>query len=181
METSIEVLLQGESSSADSTEELGTCLGERLGAGTVLALTGELGAGKTCFVRGLARGLGISDPVSSPTYILMQTYLGGRLPLYHFDAWMEGRETALFEDGGDEWLRGLGVAAVEWAGRVEAWLPHPYLRVDLEHLDLERRNLRLSLVSGPQSELAACDELRRSISGLIWPTQAPTSKKPERQ
>ena len=101
------------SRSAEGTEALGRALGRELPAGAVLALDGDLGSGKTCFVRGLARGLGVEGPVGSPTYTLMHAYEGGRLPLYHFDAWMEQRERALLADGGGEWLRADGVSVVE--------------------------------------------------------------------
>lgn len=133
----------------EATEALGAALGALAVAGDVIALEGELGAGKTALVRGLARGLGAGDDVASPTYILMDAHHGGRLPLFHFDAWMEGREKALFLDGGDDWLRAGGVAVVEWAGRVDAWLPQPRLAVLLEHLSLEARRATLTAIDGP--------------------------------
>ena len=131
-----------ESRSAEATERLGCELGSALDAGAVVALHGELGAGKTCLVRGLARGLGVTQRVSSPTFTLLHQY-DGRLPLYHFDAWMEGRERAFLEGGGAEWLSGTGVAVVEWAARVADWLPLPRLEVFLEHLGPEERLIRL--------------------------------------
>lgn len=142
------------SASAEATSALAEALGRVLPAGTVVALDGDLGAGKTCFVRGLARGLGIADVVASPTYTLMQAFEGGRLPLYHFDAWMEGREKALFADGGDEWLRAGGIAVVEWAERVAEWLPEPRLAVRLEHAGPDLRVLRLRVVGEPGTPLA---------------------------
>ncbi len=135
-----------------ATEALGEALAELAVAGDVLALEGDLGAGKTALVRGLARGLGIDDSVASPTYVLMDALEGGRLPLYHFDAWLEGREKALFLDGGDDWLRGGGLAVVEWAGRVAAWLPVPRLEVRLAHVDLGRRRALLSPLDAPEGE-----------------------------
>ena len=134
------------SRSVEATEALAEHLGRLAPPGLVVALIGELGSGKTCFVRGLSRGLGITEPVSSPTYTLMHEYVGGRLTLYHFDAWMEGREKALFLDGGDDWLYAQGVSAVEWAGRVGDWLPEPRLEVVLEHRGPEARALRLTAV-----------------------------------
>ncbi|MEL6429116.1 MAG: tRNA (adenosine(37)-N6)-threonylcarbamoyltransferase complex ATPase subunit type 1 TsaE [Planctomycetota bacterium] len=134
---------------AEATHAVGLALGQTLPAGACLALEGDLGTGKTTLVRGLAEGLGI-DGVSSPTYVLMQAHPGGRLPLYHFDAWMEGREKALLAGGGDEDLaRADGIAVVEWASRVEEWLPLPRLRVTLEHRTLESRGLRLELLTTP--------------------------------
>ena len=139
-----------------ATEELGVALAELALAGDVVALEGDLGAGKTALVRGLARGLGIDDSVASPTYVLMDALEGGRLPLYHFDAWLDGREKALFADGGDEWLRGHGLAVVEWASRVALWLPLPRLEVRLQHVDPGRRRaLLVPLEAAPGSGSSA--------------------------
>ena len=134
--------------SAEATEELGRRLGEQLWAGAVLTLDGDLGAGKTTFVRGLAEGLGIEDGVASPTYTLMQQHDGGRLPLFHFDAWMEGREKALLADGADEFFGHEGVSVVEWAGRIEAWLPSPRLAIQLRHDTPETRWISLRREGG---------------------------------
>jgi len=120
------------SRSAAATEELGERLGALLLAGDVVALEGELGAGKTTLVRGLVRGLGVTEPASSPTFTLMNTY-AGRLPVYHLDAWMAERGDAFLAEGGAEWLAADGVAVVEWAERVSAWLPAGCLRVRLSH------------------------------------------------
>ncbi|GEM_PF-226577 len=129
---------------AEATEELGRVLGELAWGGLVLTLDGDLGAGKTTFVRGFARGLGIEDGVASPTYTLMQQHDGGRLPLFHFDAWMEGREKALLADGADEFLGDDGVSVVEWAGRIEGWLPSPRLAIQLRHDTPQTRWVSLS-------------------------------------
>jgi tRNA threonylcarbamoyladenosine biosynthesis protein TsaE len=144
------------SRSAATTEELGERLGALLAPGDVLALDGELGAGKTTLVRGLARGLGVSEPVSSPSFTLMNAY-AGRLPVYHLDAWMAERGDAFLAEGGAEWLASNGVALVEWAERVERWLPAGSLRVRLEHAgppgpqDAGRRRILLELASGAGS------------------------------
>ena len=138
------------SRSARATEALGQRLGQCLPAGTCVALDGDLGAGKTTLVRGLARGLGILGSVASPTYALLQTHAGGRLPLSHFDAWMEGRERALLADGGADELRGPGVAVVEWAARVLEWLPTPRIELLLGHRSPEERTLYLGWV-GPET------------------------------
>lgn len=128
------------SSSPEHTERLGRGLGERVGPGAVLALAGDLGAGKTCLVRGLAAGLGAEDPVSSPTYTLAHEY-AGRLILHHLDAWMSEREAAFLAAGGEDLLDAGGVCAIEWAGRVAEWLPEPRIELELAHLDPERRRL----------------------------------------
>jgi tRNA threonylcarbamoyladenosine biosynthesis protein TsaE len=139
------------SSSPESTRALGAALGRRLPAGTLVALDGELGSGKTCFVQGLARGLDVPCAVTSPTYALLQTY-PGRVDLHHFDAYMEGRERALLMDGGLEWMGREGVAAVEWAGRVEDVLPLPRISVVLAHAGESRRRLSISVLGeGPEA------------------------------
>ncbi len=132
----------------EATLALGAALGRRVAGGTVIALLGELGSGKTCFVRGLARGLGLSEGIASPTYTLMQAHEGGRLPLYHCDAWMEGREKAWLAEGGAEFLLEEGVVAIEWAGRVVEWLPEPRLELTLGHLGPEERSLVFEVVGG---------------------------------
>ena len=141
--------------SAEATELLAEHLGAGLQAGAVVALDGELGSGKTTFVRGLCRGLGVApdEQVSSPTYTLMHEYRG-RLPVYHFDAWMEGREEAFLAGGGAEWLHAGGVSVVEWAARVREWLPEPRLEVRLSHVGPSERRLELALV-GEHPALAA--------------------------
>ena len=120
------------SPSPEATERLGSALGERLSAGDVVALDGELGSGKTTLVRGIARGLGVEDEVSSPSYALMHTY-AGRVNVYHFDAWMERRERAFLEGGGAEWLESDGVALIEWASQVGEWLPSARLEIEIAH------------------------------------------------
>jgi tRNA threonylcarbamoyladenosine biosynthesis protein TsaE len=157
------------STSEEATEALGEALGRVLPAGTVLALGGELGAGKTCLVRGLARGLGIEGTVASPTYTLMQAHGGGRLPLYHFDAWMEGREKAWLAEGGEAWLRGEGLAVIEWAERVGDWLPSPRLELRLEHRSPNERAIFLSVVGdgGMEQALSACLAGMGTPEGLI--------------
>jgi tRNA threonylcarbamoyladenosine biosynthesis protein TsaE len=121
------------SKSPEITMAFAEALGRELGPGAVVALNGDLGAGKTTFVRGLCIGLDVTDPVHSPSYTLMHTYQG-RLEVFHFDAWMEGREAAFLDGGGAEWLFGEGVAVVEWASRVRDYLPAEHLEIELLHL-----------------------------------------------
>jgi tRNA threonylcarbamoyladenosine biosynthesis protein TsaE len=150
------------SSGPEVTEAFGEQLGRALVAGSCLALVGELGAGKTTLVRGLGRGLECSAPVTSPTFTRLCTH-AGRLPLYHFDAWRAGGE-GLFEEG-QELLGGEGVAVVEWADRVEAWLPRPRLELCLAHAGEGRRTLAARLVAagegaGPRARALEADLLR---------------------
>jgi len=147
------------SRSPAETEALGERLGRALGPGAVVALFGDLGSGKTCLVRGLARGLGVAGPVSSPTYVLMQEY-AGRLPLYHFDAWMQGREATFLEGGGAEWLHAGGVAVVEWADRVLEWLPEPRLELRLVHRGPEERRVAVRAVGDDPALTALLEGLR---------------------
>jgi tRNA threonylcarbamoyladenosine biosynthesis protein TsaE len=144
-----------------ATRALGAALGRAVPPGTVIALDGDLGTGKTCLVQGLAAGLGVSDPVTSPTYALLQSY-SGRLDLHHFDAYMEGRERALLLDGGLEWMHEGGVAAVEWAGRVREVLPRPLLWILLEHAGATDRRLALS-IEGEGEDAARLGEIVRDL------------------
>ena len=100
------------------TEALGAALAKRLAPGTVIAYTGDLGAGKTAFTRGLARGLGYGEPVTSPTYTIVNEYLGGRLPLFHFDMYRLGSAEDLWDIGWEDYLDRGGVCAVEWSENV---------------------------------------------------------------
>ena len=101
------------------TENLGAALGKLLKAGTILAYRGDLGAGKTAFTRGLARGLGYADPVTSPTYTIVNEYLGGRLPLFHFDMYRLASSDDLWDIGWEDYLERGGICAVEWSENVE--------------------------------------------------------------
>jgi tRNA threonylcarbamoyladenosine biosynthesis protein TsaE len=100
------------------TEAIGEALGRVLTAGTVLAYEGDLGAGKTAFTRGLARGLGAVEPVTSPTYTIVNEYLSGRLPLFHFDMYRLRSSDDLFDIGWEDYLDRGGVCAVEWSENV---------------------------------------------------------------
>ena len=116
--------------SPEDTDALGFALGEAIDEPLVIGLVGEMGSGKTTLVRGLARGLGVSGVVNSPTYTLLQRY-EGRMSLNHLDAWMEAREREVLADGAHELLGKEGVSVVEWADRVEDWLPPERLEVQL--------------------------------------------------
>ena len=120
------------------TENLGAALGKLLPAGTVLAYRGDLGAGKTAFTRGLARGLGCNELVTSPTYTIVNEYLGGRLPLFHFDMYRLGSADELFDIGWEDYLARGGVCAVEWSENIADALEEDTIRVDIrrgEHDD----------------------------------------------
>ena len=103
------------SHSPEDTEDIGARLAEQLEPGAVVAFTGDLGAGKTAFTRGLARGLGIPDRITSPTFTIVNEYEGGRLPLFHFDMYRLSSADELFEIGWEDYLARGGVCAVEWS------------------------------------------------------------------
>ena len=105
--------------SPEETETVGVALGKILTPGTVIAYRGDLGAGKTAFTRGLARGLGYRDPVTSPTYTIVNEYLGGRLPLFHFDMYRLVSSDDLWDIGWEDYLERGGVCAVEWSENVD--------------------------------------------------------------
>ena len=104
--------------SPEETEKIGAAIGKIIPAGTVLAYRGDLGAGKTAFTRGLARGLGYREPVTSPTYTIVNEYLGGRLPLFHFDMYRLQSDDDLWDIGWEDYLDRGGVCAVEWSENV---------------------------------------------------------------
>lgn len=108
--------------SPTETEQVGQALAAQLTAGTVLALRGDLGAGKTAFTRGLARGLGYSGAVTSPTFTIVNEYEGGRLPLFHFDLYRLSSPDELWDIGWEDYLDRGGVCAVEWSERAEELL-----------------------------------------------------------
>lgn len=104
--------------SPGETEAVGAALGRIIPAGTVIAYRGDLGAGKTAFTRGLARGLGYAEPVTSPTYTIVNEYLGGRLPLFHFDMYRLHSSDDLWDIGWEDYLDRNGICAVEWSENV---------------------------------------------------------------
>lgn len=106
------------SHSPAQTEALGEALGRILPPGAVIAYRGDLGAGKTAFTRGLARGLGANEQVTSPTYTIVNEYLSGRMPLFHFDMYRLGNSDELFDIGWEDYLERQGVCAVEWSENV---------------------------------------------------------------
>ena len=132
--------------SPEETEALGEMLAGRLEPGTVIAFTGDLGAGKTAFVRGLARGLGIAERVTSPTFTIVNEYEGGRLPLFHFDMYRLGSADELFDIGWEDYLALGGVCAVEWSENVSDALEEGCLRVNISRR--ERDDQRRITIEG---------------------------------
>ena len=119
------------SNSAQETEALGEQLAAVLRPGDVVAYTGDLGAGKTAFTRGLARGLGVPDRVTSPTFTIVNEYEGGRLPLFHFDLYRMESPEELFDIGWEDYLARGGVCAVEWSEHAEGAFEEEPIWVDI--------------------------------------------------
>ena len=125
--------------SPEETERIGAALAKILPPGTVIAYRGDLGAGKTAFTRGLARGLGSKELVTSPTYTIVNEYLDGRLPLFHFDMYRLGSADDLWDIGWEDYLERGGICAVEWSENVAEAMESP-VSVTIEKLgDTARR------------------------------------------
>lgn len=126
-----------ESNSPEETFELGKKLGEEAMPGMVVALSGDLGVGKTLFTQGVARGLGIDGPVNSPTFTILQVYENGRIPFYHFDVYRIADSEEMDEIGFDDYVYGEGISLIEWAELIEEILPEDLIRITIEK-DLEK-------------------------------------------
>lgn len=126
-----------ETTQAKETFALGKALGEKAKPGQIYTLTGDLGVGKTVFTQGFARGLGITGPVNSPTFTIIQEYDEGKMPFYHFDVYRIGDIEEMEEIGYDDYFFGEGVCLIEWANLIEELLPQDYIAVTIEK-DLEK-------------------------------------------
>ena len=144
-------MMQITTHSADETQALGQKLASRLAPGDVIAYFGDLGAGKTAFTRGLAQGLGITDPVTSPTYTIVNEYLSGRIPLFHFDMYRLSSSDELFDIGWEDYLSPGGVCAVEWSENVEDALQDA-IRVTIEKDADEPDTRHITITGGPRFE-----------------------------
>lgn len=121
-----------ETYSAQETFEIGKKIGEGAEPGQVYALIGDLGVGKTVFTQGMAEGLGITEPVNSPTFTILQVYEEGRLPFYHFDVYRIGDVEEMEEIGYEDCFYGKGVSLIEWADLIEEILPKESIRITVE-------------------------------------------------
>ena len=128
--------------SPEQTEEIGAFLAKVLMPGTVIAYQGDLGAGKTAFTRGLARGLGATEPVTSPTYTIVNEYLGGRLPLFHFDMYRLASSDDLWDIGWEDYLERGGICAVEWSENVWGAMEDAII-VTISRLDEDTRKIEI--------------------------------------
>ncbi len=121
-----------ETYSAEETYELGMQLGRQAEAGAVYTLIGDLGVGKTVLTQGVAAGLGIEEPISSPTFTIVQIYEEGRLPFYHFDVYRIGDVEEMDEIGYEDYFYGDGICLIEWANLIEEILPSEYTKITIE-------------------------------------------------
>ena len=131
------------SNSPQQTEEVGEKLAKALNPGAVIAYKGDLGAGKTAFTRGLARGLGAAEQVTSPTYTIVNEYLSGRMPLFHFDMYRLSCSDDLFDIGWEDYLERNGVCAVEWSENVADALEDPIV-VEISKTGDESRTITIT-------------------------------------
>ena len=134
------------------TEAVAEALGRTLVPGDVVALTGDLAAGKTRFVAGLARGMGVRDTVTSPTFSIAHEYLEGRVPLFHFDMYRLFSAEELYDIGWEDYLREGGVCAVEWSENVADAIPETAVRVDIRVTDDTTRTI--AVTDGREGESA---------------------------
>mgnify|MGYP000131602305 CR=1 FL=1 len=121
----------------EETRAFGKKMGQEARPGQVICLNGDLGVGKTIFTQGFADGLGITEPISSPTFTIVQVYEEGRLPFYHFDVYRIGDIEEMDEIGYEDYFYGSGVTMIEWANLIEEILPQDYQEVQIEK-DLEK-------------------------------------------
>ena len=121
-----------ETRSAQETYQLGVDIGKSAKAGQVYTMVGDLGVGKTVFTQGMAMGLGITEPINSPTFTIVQVYDEGNLPLYHFDVYRIGDISEMDEIGFDDYVYGEGVSLIEWANLIEEILPERRIEITIE-------------------------------------------------
>ena len=141
----MEDLLPVDTASPDETVRVGEALADELGPGQVVALFGDLGSGKTHLAKGICSGLGI-DPhhVTSPTFVLINEYSGGRLPVYHFDTYRLQNLSDFLALGYEDYFEGDGVCIVEWPERIESLLPAHAVRLRLSHRGSDTRHIELA-------------------------------------
>jgi len=133
------------SHSAEQTRRLGERLGELLTGGDLLFFVGDLGSGKTCMIQGIGRGLGIETPITSPTFTLINEYVG-RFKFYHIDLYRIEKIQEVFSFGLDDYLYGDGICAIEWAERADTLWPQEYLLVRPRYIDESKRGFTFTAV-----------------------------------
>lgn len=141
------------STSPEETRRLGMRLGEFALAGDLYCLEGDLGSGKTCLVQGLGRGLGIAEPIHSPTFILANEHRGGRLPLFHLDVYRVRGPDEAIGFGLEDYMEDAGVCVVEWAEKVRSVLPPEHLWITLRHMGESTRGMHITASGHRYEEL----------------------------
>ncbi len=134
------------------TLKLGEMLAKNAYAGEIITLDGDLGSGKTVFAKGFARGLGIDEPITSPTFTIVREYESGRLPLYHFDVYRIDSPDEMYEVGFDDYLFGNGVCIIEWAENIREILPENIVRISIKRSDTENFDARIIELENPAGE-----------------------------
>ena len=135
--------------SEQETEQIGEAIGRAAEPGTVVALIGDLGTGKTTLTKSIARGLGVTETVTSPTFNIIREYKTGRIPLYHFDVYRIGDPDEMFELGYEEYFYGDGICVVEWADIIEELLPEDAVIIRIERgADEEEREYKIESEDG---------------------------------
>lgn len=137
-----------ETRTPEETFELGKKIGKAAEPGQIYTLTGDLGVGKTVFTQGVASGLGITEPVNSPTFTIIQVYEEGRLPFYHFDVYRIGDIEEMEEIGYDDYFFGKGICLIEWANLIEDILPENLIRITIEKDLAEGFDYRRIMIEG---------------------------------
>ena len=141
-----------ETTNAEETFQLGVKIGKQARPGEIYTLNGDLGVGKTVFTQGVARGLGIEEPVNSPTFTIVQVYEEGRMPFYHFDVYRIGDIEELEEIGYDDYFFGNGICLIEWAELIQELLPEQIISVTIEKNPEKGFDYRKITIDGLEKE-----------------------------
>lgn len=141
-----------ETTNAEETFKLGVKIGEQARPGEIYTLNGDLGVGKTVFTQGVARGLGIEEPVNSPTFTIVQVYEEGKMPFYHFDVYRIGDIEEMEEIGYDDYFFGNGVCLIEWAELIQELLPKQIISVAIEKNPEKGFDYRKITIDGLEKE-----------------------------
>ena len=141
-----------ETTNAEETFQLGVKIGKQARPGEIYTLNGDLGVGKTVFTQGVARGLGIEEPVNSPTFTIVQVYEEGRMPFYHFDVYRIGDIEEMEEIGYDDYFFGNGICLIEWAELIRELLPEQIISVTIEKNPEKGFDYRKITIDGLEEE-----------------------------
>lgn len=141
-----------ETTNAEETFQLGVKIGKQARPGEIYTLNGDLGVGKTVFTQGVARGLGIEEPVNSPTFTIVQVYEEGRMPFYHFDVYRIGNIEEMEEIGYDDYFFGNGICLIEWAELIQELLPEQIISVTIEKNPEKGFDYRKITIDGLEEE-----------------------------